>query len=172
MHRMLVKMVLLLAVGASVQDFEKRIADYGRLRHTAEAHLPRLKPTDSPDAIAKHEHVLAQAIREARAEARQGDIFAPEIAAEFRRLLIDAMQGFRAARVEKSLQHAEPVRLALHINESYPAGVPLQSTPPTILSSLPKLPKELQYRIVGRDLVLLDVEANLVIDFIPGGVPG
>jgi len=171
MHRMLAKMVLVLAVGASVQDFEKRIAEYGKLRQSAEAQLPHLKPTDSPEAIAQREHAFAQAIRGARAEARQGDIFTPEIAAEFRRMLADAMSGLRGARVEKSLQHAEPNALKLHINESYPAGVPLQSTPPTILTSLPKLPKQLEYRIAGRDLVLLDVDANLVIDYIPGAVP-
>ena len=42
----------------------------------------------------------------------------------------------------------------------------LQSTPPTLLSDLPKLPSELEYRIVGRELVLLDTAANLIVDLL------
>jgi hypothetical protein len=33
-----------------------------------------------------------------------------------------------------------------------------------VLNALPSVPEELQYRIVGRDLVLVDVHANLVVD--------
>jgi hypothetical protein len=172
MSNILAGTVLLLVLSAPIQDFQKRIEDYSKLRQMAGSQLPHLRTTDSPEAIAKHEHALGQAIREARAGAKQGDIFTPEIAAEFRRLIGDSMLGHRAARVEKSLQHAEPVALKLRVNDAYPAGIPLQSTPPTLLTNLPKLPKELQYRIAGRDLVLLDVDANLVVDFIPGAVAG
>jgi hypothetical protein len=166
MSSILAGTVFLLALSAPVQDFQKRIEDYSKLRQMAGSQLPHLRTTDSPEAIAKHEHALGQA------GAKQGDIFTPEIAAEFRRLIGDSMLGHRAARVEKSLQHAEPVALKLRVNDAYPAGIPLQSTPPTLLTNLPKLPKELQYRIAGRDLVLLDVDANLVVDFIPGAVGG
>jgi len=34
------------------------------------------------------------------------------------------------------------------------------------------LPPELDYRVVGRDLVLRDVKANLVVDFIANAIPG
>jgi hypothetical protein len=32
--------------------------------------------------------------------------------------------------------------------------------------TLPSLPEELEYRILGRDLVLLDVQARLVVDIL------
>jgi hypothetical protein len=35
---------------------------------------------------------------------------------------------------------------------------------PAVFRDLPPLPGELEYRVVGRDLVLLDVIANLVVD--------
>jgi hypothetical protein len=35
-----------------------------------------------------------------------------------------------------------------------------------MIEALPPLPDELQYRIVGRDLVLVDVHANLVVDIL------
>jgi len=37
--------------------------------------------------------------------------------------------------------------------------------------NLPQLPKEVEYRIVGRDLILLDVGTNLVVDIAPNVVP-
>jgi hypothetical protein len=33
------------------------------------------------------------------------------------------------------------------------------------------LPDEIAYRVVSHDLVLLDVRANLVLDFIPAVIP-
>ena len=66
---------------------------------------------------------------------------------------------------------SEPVRLALHVNETYPADVPLQSTPPTILINLPRLPPELEYRIAGHALVLRDTGANIIVDLMPDAIP-
>ena len=43
--------------------------------------------------------------------------------------------------------------------------------PPSLLMALPQLPRELDYRIVGRDLVLHDVNADLVVDIIPNALP-
>src|SRR2546422_4333164 len=72
---------------ALVQGFEKRVDDYVKLRKSVEARLPRLKLTPSQAEIAQHERELAQAIRDERGSARQGDIFTPEIGGEFRRLI-------------------------------------------------------------------------------------
>ena len=37
--------------------------------------------------------------------------------------------------------------------------------------NLPRLPDGLEYRFMGRDLVLRDQASNLIIDFVPGAVP-
>jgi hypothetical protein len=39
--------------------------------------------------------------------------------------------------------------------------------PPSLLLNLPELPKELEYRFVGRELVLRDSAANLIVDVLP-----
>ncbi len=70
--------------------------------------------------------------------------------------------------IRQSLRSAEPVQLHLKINERYPESVPLQTTPPSLLEYLPPLPPEIEYRITGRDLVLLDAKANLIVDIIGG----
>lgn len=159
--------------GAQIQsDFQKRVEDYVKLRKTAHEGLPKMKSTKSPGTILSNERALAHRIRELRRNARQGDLFTPEISAEFRRLIGMAMQGTDAAQVGKSLHRAEPVHLkALRVNQSYTKHVPLQSTPSTLLLNLPKLPPELEYRVVGRALVLRDVEANLIVDFFPDAIP-
>ena len=154
-----------------IQDFQARVAEYAKLRQKAVAGLPRLKPTESPATITRHEQELARRIHEMRPAAKAGDIFNPEIAAEFHRLIAIAMQGHEATRVHQSLNHAEPVWLRVRVNDPYPTGVPLQSTPPTLILNLPMLPKELDYRVVGRVLVLRDAEANMIVDFILDAIP-
>ena len=34
------------------------------------------------------------------------------------------------------------------------------------------MPAGLQYRFMNRDLVLIDIDANLIIDFVPDAIPG
>ncbi len=158
---------------AQVQkDFGKRVQEYVKLCNTAREGLHKLKPTESAETIQYHEKGLAHRIRELRRGAAPGDIFSPDISAEFRRLIGIAMQGQDATRIQQSLQRAEPVHLqSLRVNRSYPEGVPLQSTPATLLANLPKLPPEVEYRVVGRSLVLRDTEANLIVDFIADAIP-
>lgn len=156
---------------ALVADFEKRVAEYLKLRKEVAAGLPRLKPAESATAIKAHETALAERIRRARSQAKQGDLFTPAIAAEFRRLIAIAMKGQRETRIRESLKSGEPVNLALHVNQKYPSGAPLQSTPPTLLTNLPKLPDSLRYDIVGGSLVLHDVAANLVVDIMNNALP-
>lgn len=153
-----------------VADFTKRVSEYQQLQKTLDGKLPRLKSTGSELTIEEHQHGLGAAIREARAEAHQGDIFTPEISTEFRRLIGLAMQGEDARRIRKSLQDAEPVRLQLKVNDSYPSRLPRQSTPPTLLMNLPRLPGDLEYRLLGSTLILLDTKASLVVDLIPNAL--
>lgn len=156
---------------AALHDFQERVSDYVKLENNLAKGIPVNKPTDEPHVILERQHELARKIREARAKARQGEIFTPAISKEFKRLLGLAMAGGNNVGIQKSLAHSEPVHLALHVNETYPADVPLQSTPPTILINLPRLPPELEYRIDGHALVLRDTGANLVIDLIPDAIP-
>jgi hypothetical protein len=150
---------------AIIQDFEKRVSAYVQLHKMAESSLPKLKTTPSEEKISHHQHALARAIRAARSGAKTGDIFTPEIAGEFRRLIGFAMKA-DGKDISASLQHSEPVHLHLRVNESYPENVPQQSSPPSLLLNLPKLPQEVEYRIEGHGLVLLDVRANLVVDLV------
>lgn len=154
-----------------IASFEKQIKEYMKLRKGVEAGIPALKPTHSASQINEHRRLLAANIRAARPQAKQGDIFSSEITQEFKRLISIGYHG-AAAKVRTSLHNDEPVNdVRVQVNAVYPEHIPLQTTPPSILLNLPTLPPELDYRIVGRTLVLRDVGANLIIDYIPGAIP-
>jgi hypothetical protein len=152
-------------------DFDKRVAQYVKLHKAARAEIHGLKQTDSPEEIAEQQAKLADLIRQARRGARIGDIFTPPVAAAFRQLIDNTMRSTQAPRILESLRSSSPVTRPIQVNEPYPSGVPLQSTPPSLLMNLPQLPPELDYRVVGGTLILRDVDANLVVDCIPDVIP-
>lgn len=155
---------------ALVQDFEQRIQSYLKVRKSAEDGLPPLKVRENHEITSDRQHELAERLRSLRSQAAQGDIFAPAIAKEMRRLIGIAMEGSNGARVRKSFRSAEPVLLQLKVNGPFPEKLPLQSTPPTLLMNLPHLPPELDYRFAAGALVLRDAAANLIVDFVPDAI--
>jgi hypothetical protein len=153
-----------------VKDFEQRVSKY--LDAEKAQNIPN-KPSASANKIEDQKKEAEQKVREARPAAKQGDIFTPEIGAYFKKQLAATFQGPEGERVRKSLNRAEPLpNIPLKINQKYPRELPLQSMPPTLLLNLPRLPKELQYRIVGTTLVLYDVSSNLIADLLPNALPG
>jgi hypothetical protein len=64
-----------------------------------------------------------------------------------------------------------PVALKLTVNGRYPDTVPLTSIPPQVLQTLPKLSEDLEYRFIGDWLILLDVHAHLIADYIDDALP-
>lgn len=155
-----------------IESFEKNVAEYVKLHKKAEGGLPAAKPTDSSHTINERRRLLATKIEAARASANRGDLFSPEVSQLFKRLIAMAYQSSGPTKVRTSLRHDEPVRdVRMQVNASYPETVPLQTTPPSILLNLPPLPPELDYRIVGQDLVLRDTAANIIVDYIPSAIP-
>ena len=151
-------------------DFEKRVADYMKEHQQAVNGLNASKASDSSAKITDYQHQLCARIRSLRPQAKRGDIFTPEITSLFQRLIATAINSPDGTKIRRSYEHAEPNAtrgLKLNVNEEYPDRVPLQSMPPSLLLNLPQLPKDLEYRFVGRELVLRDVPADLIVDVIP-----
>jgi hypothetical protein len=57
-----------------------------------------------------------------------------------------------------------PGEIDIDVNETYKKKHSLATMPPNLLLTLPDLPKDLEFRFIGRHLVLRDVRANIVID--------
>src|SRR6476619_6014047 len=77
--------------GDIAADFSARVQSYLDLRGELEKELPAQAVTDDPAEIKRKVRALADRIRVARAEARQGDIFTPGVSAEFTRALLHVM---------------------------------------------------------------------------------
>jgi hypothetical protein len=60
-----------------------------------------------------------------------------------------------------------PGKISHHINGTYPEGEPFSTMPANILAVLPRLPDDIQYRFLGRHLILYDTRASLILDRIP-----
>jgi hypothetical protein len=150
------------------REFTQRAKDYVKLQKA----VPRLRTTKKREEIVEGRRALAQKIRETRANAQPGDILTPAASEEFRRVIRSVFQGPAGRNVRRTIRQGEPVPdLHLTVNSDYPEHLPVTTVPPTLLLRLPQLPPELAYRIIGHDFVLEDIEARVVVDFIPGALP-
>jgi hypothetical protein len=157
--------------GAATLEFQKRIQAYMKIHNEAEGKVPNLKRTDDPVEISGREKALAEMIMTLRAGAQPGEIFAPEYQPYFIQIVQDDFKK-RTAADRKALVHELPKGvMKVSINTVYPTTLPLITFPATLLRSLPDLPPELEYRIVGRHLLLRDVKANLIVDALYDVVP-
>jgi len=153
-------------------DFGARVQKYVAYRQPIRDALPHLRSTKNRTEILARKQQLAQKLREGRANAAQGDIFTAENSAQFRRAIAAVFNGANARSVRKTVRQGEPVGdWKPTVNGEFPARMPSTTVPPTLLLRLPALPSQLAYRLVGHDFVLYDIEANMVIDFIPGALP-
>ena len=153
-------------------DFEKRLDSYMALRKRLTDSIGDLDPTRSQAEIAERAVALANGIIASRPQAKQGDIFSPEVSA-FLATLIQQEYSRRSEPVIETRgdQQEELPDFEPRVNQIYPTTYPLATFPPALLPLLPPLPEEVEYRIVRDNLVLRDVEANVILDFMPRAVP-
>jgi hypothetical protein len=57
------------------------------------------------------------------------------------------------------------------VNGRWPEGASRGAVPAKLLADLPPLPDELRYQFLDGDLVLLDVHADLIVDFVKRVLP-
>jgi hypothetical protein len=151
-----------------VADFKARVDTYVELRKKADDSAPPLKETKDPAKIKAAQQALVERIGAARSGAKQGDIFTPEITTYFKRLLRPEIKEPGAKAIMKE-EKVGPV--PFKINGPYPDTQPLATAPPSLLEALPPLPKDIDYRFVGKHLILRDSRANTIIDYILNAIP-
>ena len=154
----------------TLADFKRRIDAYMELHNKLEKKVPPMKETKDVAKIQESQDALANALREARKDAKSGDIFTPEIRQQFRRLMYPETKGTAGTEVKEALKEDAPKGVPIKVNAKYPENAPLPTMPPNLLAALPKLPEDLEYRVINRDLILRDVHANLIVDFIPNAI--
>jgi hypothetical protein len=158
-------------------QFEAKVTAYTQLVDRLDREMGKVADRTTAEEVHAHKLALATAIAAARPGARQGDIFVPAEQQQLVRVLREVTAGRDGAAAlkailednPKSSKNTPPVQLAP--NEPYPDGAPLSTVPPRVLLRLPALPKSVDFRFVGKALVLRDVRANMIVDFIPNALP-
>jgi hypothetical protein len=146
----------------TVAEFNRRVQDYVALRSRMEAGLPPLVVTENADDIERFERRLTERIGDARGS-RRGQVFAAVMEGQLKRMLSTQADP----NVVAAIMEDGPGEFDVDINETYSKKFPLATMPPKLLLLLPDLPKDLEYRFVGRHLILRDARANMIIDEIP-----
>ena len=156
---------------ALAAEFTKRVAEYVALHKKIEESLPKLSKDATPEQIDNYQRELGRLIAKARPTAKPADIFTKEIRAYFRRQIAAPFAGPEGRKLKASIMDENPGPIRLTVNGRYPDTVPLATMPPQVLAELPRLPEELEYRFIGTRLILLDVHAHIIVDYIDDALP-
>ncbi|MCM2255316.1 MAG: hypothetical protein NDJ94_06550 [Vicinamibacteria bacterium] len=168
-------------------EFQEEVEDYVDLHRELVERIPTVGPNATAEEIAAHREKMTRGIQAKRKGAKRGDIFESRVEAAIRRVIArelaspegqqvvkEILQGNpRAERVpnQSDPTRTHPAAVRVVVNGLYNEDAPLSSMPPSLLLKLPQLPEQVRYRFVGRDLILRDAQANLILDFIKNAVP-
>ena len=152
----------------AVTQLNANLQEYLKIRARAAEGLPKAKQlTNDPKEIEKRQRALAAAVQVERGDAKQGDIFSPDV----RKYLGGIIRGEAKGATKEATREGNPkdegAPVPIGVNKPYPKGAPLSTMPPDLLLKLPQLPKDLQYRFVGETLILFDSLSGLIVDYIP-----
>ena len=158
---------------AAVEPFHIAVNKYS-LTASATRTLPA-PPIDftDPREAERSMRAMAEALRRARPFVGEGNIFLGEIAISIRGALASVVRN-----ADPECQRAMGDVLAVPqlsvwsetVNDAFPWAMS-RILPTCIEDALPVFPVELQYRIVGPDLVLIDLHANLIVDILRDALP-
>ena len=159
--------------GDGLRAFHRALDAYMTLRRRLEQDVPPLRTSGNVREIREAVDARRAAVRRARAQAQRGDMFNAEVASLFRmriQQILLANDDLVAELMHEMSEDGGGWSAAV-VNGEFSWST-AAATPPPVLAALPPLPDELQYRFVGRDLVLVDVDASIVLDILPGVIVG
>jgi hypothetical protein len=154
----------------TLADFQARVKTYLALRQKLMTGRPALPDKATPDQIDAHQRALGQLIIAARKGARKGDLFGADMIVLVRRLLAPIFKGPDGAAIRSAILEEQPPWTPA-VNVRYPDDFPVSTMPPEILKALPKLDETLEFRFIGRHLILMDVPAHLILDVVDNAMP-
>lgn len=156
---------------ASLEAFEQQVKNYLQLRNKVKDNAPKLSKDSTPEEIQAYRTTIEQSLRTARQGVKRGDFFRPATADYIRRTLKSEFRGKDRRELRDTILETELQGVVVRVNYPYPQSAELSEMPATVLAKLPQLPKELRYRFVGRNLLLVDRDSNVIIDYMPNALP-
>jgi hypothetical protein len=156
----------------AIADFHEEVQEYLELQRTLAGKLPGVPEEATAEQLDARQRALARLIQQARRSEKVGDIFERDIRPVFRRLLAGLFTGPEGSKMRMAIMEENPGQVVrLEINGRYPDTIPLSNMPPQVLRALPPLPRDLEYRFIGRTLILFDTSAHIIVDYITDAVP-
>lgn len=150
----------------SIRVFQECVSAYILMRQQIAEQL--LADWVEADADTRFRRRLAAAIQATRRDSRPGDILCAGIGEGILRTV--RMDLARRAPLDRQAILMEVRKAHVRLNDVYPDGAPFATMPPLLLLQLPPLPAGLEYRFLGNAVILLDVDATLVVDFVPNAL--
>lgn len=156
---------------AAIEAFERQVNAYVELRKKIRENAPKLSKDSTPEQMHAYRTALEESLRNSRAGAKRGELFRPETADYIRRTLKTEFQGKDRRELREKIFETETTGVVLRVNYPYAENAELSEMPATLLAKLPQLPKEVRYRFVGRNMLLVDRESNVIVDYMPDALP-
>jgi hypothetical protein len=153
---------------AALQAFHQRAETYAALHRQLAASLPPLGSRVDRQSLLAARAFLASAIKAARPNARQGDLFTPAVTRIVRDIVIEARYTGDFSVFVPPLDEEGRLMTGIHprVYDSFPKWA-TEDLGAGVIYRLPTLPEELEYRLIDYDLVIWDIYADLIVDFIP-----
>lgn len=158
---------------AALAEFKTRVDAYADMHKELAKGDAKPQETADPAKISATKQALAGRVQATRVNAKQGDLFTPAVQPVFRRLLSPELKGEDGHDAKEVLKDDAPAAgtVPFKVNGKYPESQPLPSVPANLLLTLPVLPAPLEYRIVGKHMLILDMAADLVADYMLNVMP-
>lgn len=154
-----------------VTEFENRVREYTKHREAVEATLPALSKQATAEEIAAHKTALLKKVLAERKGAKRAVIFTPAAEKAIRLIIATHFTGRDSMELRKEVAEAENKTVPIAVNGVYPEAAELLEMPPKLLLALPQLPKQVRYRFVGTNLLLVDRENHLIVDYMTNALP-
>ncbi len=158
------------AEAAAIKQFDVAIAKYMAVRTKLGSEVRGPVKDSSSSQMTDASDALAGAIQRSRQDARVGTMFSAPVAAIIKVRIADAVRTEQLVSALADIDDEGTSGPSPKVHLRLPVTVQMATMPPALLKVLPPLPKELEYRIVGRYLILRDVDASLILDYIPAAV--
>ena len=155
----------------ALKDFEAAVAAYMAMRRQLRGEVRGPVKDSTSTQLTDAADALAGAIQRARPKAEVGGFFTESAVTVFKRRVATAVRTENLEAVLAEIDDEGPVNAPPKIYVRLPVSAQMATMPASLLAVLPPLPKELEYRILGQYLVLRDVDASLILDYIPAAVP-
>lgn len=149
---------------------QERLHDYLVVRDQAVRDVGPVPVTRSARELVAANRAIASRIQDLRRNTTEGTILGPPVRDDIRSTIRTRLSRKDQDALLARIEDVQPDAATLRVNGRYPDSQPIPSTPAALLRVLPPLPPVLTWRLVGRDLVLLD-NTGVIIDVLRGVLP-